>query len=338
MDNFSQTIKNQIENTVERLENLRRGDSLVLALFSDIHVSDICEERVNRLCETLKLISAKLRPDAVVDLGDNPGMLGRTKHISNSDLKYFFESLLTKIHSAAAVPLICVNGNHDAIGTDFFDADFWNAIVKGKFGVESAVYGNGSYFYIDYPKSKTRIVVLSVPSGSDLDAKMPTPLWCFGNEQIEWLTSTAIKTDNDIILLCHTPPYDKYTGNIESTLATWDGEKERVSTIAALCGWTDDADVVAKALKSHFDSSENRLLGIFSGHAHFDSIWQPLESRGPFTNQLDCTQVVIKSPQNEKGYTDFIGMAVDIAVWTPSKNEFNIIRIGDGEDREITIK
>lgn len=338
MSDFSQTIKKQTESAARRIEKLRGEDSLVLALFSDIHVGSINEERVNRLCETLKLISEKIHPDAVVDLGDNPAMLGRSKHISNSELKVFFESLLTKIHSAAGVPLICVNGNHDAIGTDFFDADFWNGIVKGKFGVENAVYSNGSYFYIDYPKSKTRVVVLSVPSGCDLDAEMPTPLWCFGKEQIEWLTSTAIKTDNDIILLCHTPPYDEYRGDMEATLATWDGEKERVSTIAALCGWTEDADIVSQALKAHFDTSENRLLGIFSGHMHFDSIWQPLESKHRFTNSLNCTQVVIKSPQNDKGYTEFIGMAVDIAVWTPSKNEFNIIRIGDGEDREIVVK
>lgn len=33
-----------------------------------------------------------------------------------------------------------------------------------------------------------------------------------------------------------------------------------------------------------------------------------------------------------------VGMAVDIAVWTPSENTFKIFRIGDGEDREIILK
>lgn len=338
MDNFSWVIKNQVMNAHKHIKNLRCEDSLVLALFSDIHVSDVSEERVNRLCETLKLISDQLHPDAVIDLGDNSGMLGRTRHITNSDLKLFFESLLTKLYTAAGAPLFCVNGNHDAIGTDFFDADFWNGIVKGKYGIENAVYGEGSYFYVDYPKSKTRIVVLSVPSGSDLDAEMPTPLWCFGKKQIEWIKSTAIKTEYDVILFCHTPPYDAYMGNMESTLDTWDGEKPRVSTIAALCGWTDDAEIMAEAVNSYFATSQNRLLGIFSGHTHVDSIWQPLESDGTFTNPLNCTQVVIKSPFHKGCDCEILGIAVDIAIWTPSENEFNIIRIGDGKDREITIK
>ncbi len=32
-----------------------------------------------------------------------------------------------------------------------------------------------------------------------------------------------------------------------------------------------------------------------------------------------------------------IGISIDIAVSTPSKKEFNIIRIGDGEDRKISL-
>ncbi len=33
-----------------------------------------------------------------------------------------------------------------------------------------------------------------------------------------------------------------------------------------------------------------------------------------------------------------IGVAVDIAVWTPSEGEINMVRIGDGEDRKVILR
>ncbi len=334
MQAIPEQIKNKVLEAGEKIAQLRRADSLVLALFSDIHVGSVDDGRVDLLCETLSHINAEINLDAVVDLGDNPSMLGRRYHSTNEELTEFFTKLLSKIQAAAGVPLICVNGNHDAVGTDFFNADFWNAIVKNKFGVSNAVYGGGSYFYIDYPRSKTRVIVLSVPCGSDLTAEMPTPLWRYGEEQLEWLEGVALDTDYDILLLCHTPPYDYYIGDMEATLGTWDGEKGRVSTIAALCGWTDDSEKIAEITSSH---TRSKILAMFSGHTHFDSLWQPFENRGDFTNPLACTQVVMKGPAHELDEQS-VGMAVDIAVWTPSENTFKIFRVGDGEDREIIIK
>ena len=95
---------------------------------------------------------------------------------------------------------------------------------------------------------------------------------------------------------------------------------------------------MAAVVNSHFATSKNRLLGIFSGHTHTDSILQPFESNGEFTNPLNCTQVVIKSPFYKEKDRKILGIAVDIAVWTPSKNKFSIVRIGDGQDRKIAIK
>ena len=86
-------------------------------------------------------------------------MLGRNIHISNSDLKVVMEEILGSIYEVINTPLLLTNGNHDAIGTDFFKSDFWNRVVKNKFGNRDAVYDvAGSYYYVDYDKADTRLV------------------------------------------------------------------------------------------------------------------------------------------------------------------------------------
>ena len=338
MKNFREAIFESVNTVADKVRAARRADTLVMAMFSDIHVEAVDAAQVFALCETLQLIKERISPDVVIDLGDNTAMLGRNKHIKNNDLEQFLKSLFDRFYSAADAPVIFVNGNHDGVGTDFFDADFWNGIVKDSYGVSNAVYGSGSYFYTDFKNSKTRIVVLSVPSGSDLTCDMPTPFWCYGEKQLEWLRDTALNTDYDIILLCHVPPYDYYTGAygpMDATLPTWDGEKERFSTIASLCGWTDDKAEMANIVNAH---SRSKILGIFSGHTHKDSYWQPFEVRGEFTNPLCCAQVVMKGSAHKENDEEILGMAVDIAVWTKSENTFKIFRVCDGVDREIAIK
>lgn len=71
---------------------------------------------------------------------------------------------------------------------------------------------------------------------------------------------------------------------MDATIPTWDGEKERVSTIASLCGWTDDSEQMAAIVNAH---SRSKILAMPSCHTHVDSLWAPLESRGDFTNPLD---------------------------------------------------
>ena len=109
----------RIRCAAEKIESLRRADSLVFPLFTDLHTASTEHESVRTLTEVLHALTDAVRCDAVIDLGDNPAMLGRNTHITNDDLAAWFDTLLGKIHAAAGCPLLCVHGNHDAPGTDF---------------------------------------------------------------------------------------------------------------------------------------------------------------------------------------------------------------------------
>lgn len=201
MDNYISRMSASVSDAVEKINSLRAEDSLIFPIFTDLHTTDVEHEYMDKLIPALELINEKLDFDAVINLGDSFGMLGRDIHISNKELKARFERVFSAVYDAVKHPVININGNHDASGTDFFKPDFWNDITKGKYGNTMAVYGDeGCYYYMDYEKANTRLVVLSLPYDSDIEADMPTPLWGFGKKQLAWLKETALNTDKDVSL------------------------------------------------------------------------------------------------------------------------------------------
>ena len=206
MNTYTEKIEKSVADAVKRINKVKAEDSLVFPIITDLHTDDSDGEYMERLIPALKVMNDSMEYDAFINLGDNFCMLGRDIHISNEELKARFERVFTKIYETVNHPVINVNGNHDAIGTDFFKPDFWNDITKGKYGNTMAVYGDeGCYYYIDYDKANTRFVILSLPYDSDIESEMPTPLWGFGKKQISWLKETALNTDKDVIILSHVP-------------------------------------------------------------------------------------------------------------------------------------
>ena len=338
----------------KRVKAVRKKDSLVLLVFSDLHANEVDAPVVTRLTEAVKGLTEAIPTDAVVDLGDNLAMLGRDRHISNDDLQGVLDGLFGKVTEAAACPVFFLNGNHDAIGTDFFDPVFWNRILGEKFnrGAENRA-PDGGYFTVDFEKSNTRLVCLSLPYDSDLEVKFPTPCWEFGQKQLQWLAHRALDTQRDVILCCHVPLYYEYRGDKTSMLGVWDGEKARQSYISALCGWISDREVAEGILDAFqageaFENAEfgismpkretaGRLKACFSGHTHVDSLWAPKEVRGEDRNPLPCPQAVVKSVAPPWKNITPCNAAVEMVVWTPSEQVFHLIRFGDGEDREIRL-
>ncbi len=325
-------MKNAICEAKEKLEALRKDDSLVIPVFTDLHTSGVDGEYTERLISLLEILTREIPCDVLVDLGDNTGMLGRNEHITNSDLEKLLKGLFDKIYNAAKLPILFVNGNHDGIGTDFFNSLFWNGIVKKKYGNTSAVYDDdGSYYYVDFEKADTRIIVLSVPSGADLIAEKPTPVWKLGDKQIKWLESVALDTEKYVFILSHVPFYDVYRG--ENCLhSVWDGEKERFSTTYALCGSIEDAEKAASVITAFNEKNKGKLIACLSGHTHSDSLYKPNETQGENTNPIPCYQTVTRAACLRRE-----GISIDIAVWTPSEKRFDMIRIGEGEDRSFTV-
>lgn len=326
-------ILREIERVKNEVVRLKKPNSLVFPLYSDLHCRGIENEATDLFVDCLGKLCDEINPDAVINMGDNFAMLGREEHIQNAELIEKFEALLTVVKDKINCPLLLMNGNHDAIGTDFFKSEFWLSIVNGKYDEGLAKREEGkAYFYVDLDDAKTRFVFMSVPSDSDLYAEYPTPLWRFGEAQLEWLDRIALNTDYKVLLFSHVPFFYKYTGDMESKLSVWNGEYEAKSYISTLCGWIDDAKEAAEIVKAR-----GNVIACFSGHVHIDFLREPYEVIGEHINHLPCRQVVTRNAlgHSRDGSENVFEMAIDVMVYDPNTQTIDLIRFGDGKDRRV---
>lgn len=314
----------------KRVDSVRNKDSLVFPLFTDWHTRGLDTEQTKRLLEALGIICETVKPDAVINLGDNLSMLGRQDHISNQEIEKLLSSLFDRTSDKVDCPLFLINGNHDAVGTDFYKSELWCKVAKGKYDGGLANYHTDGYFYVDYKIAKLRLIFLSIPYGSDIKADNPTPFWAVGKEQLCWLKNQALDTDYDVLLFTHVPLYYKYRENSDIMIEVWNGEKVAKSHISVLCGWVKDETEAVDIL-----NNSKKIVAAFSGHTHMDFFFESYEKCGENQNLLSCSQVVTKnaSPYNIK--ENELGIAIDVLVYNPCKKTIDIIRFGDGEDRKI---
>ncbi len=319
----------EIVSVASRVKAVCKGNSLIFPIFSDLHVDGVDTPEAENLLNALTVICDALHTNGVIDLGDNVSMLGRKHHISNIQLTQVLTRLFDAIHSAAGCPLYLINGNHDAVGTDFFKPALWNQIVQGKYDAAMAhSQPDGSYYYVDCDQADLRMVFLSVPYESDLTAEHPTPLWTFGQDQLTWLKDVALNTNHSVLLFSHVPFYYRYRGDKTIIYEVWDGEKTATTYVDALCGWIDDAEEAAAVV-----AERGNVIACFSGHTHEDSLWEPYERRGEDVNYLPCHQIVTTHAAHY--HENAVGVAIDILVWNPDERELHLIRFGDGSDRKI---
>ena len=274
-------------NIPEKTLELLRASRFVIPVFADLH-TDSPDDRhlkaqVSALCELREI----RKPDAVISLGDMPAMLGRDRHASNAKVAALISGICEKLAEAAGAPLLAINGNHDAVGTDFFSPTLWRGAVKGFDRGLAKRDGDSVWYYADF--GGYRFVFLSVPHDSELGGVYPTPLWSFGDEQLDWLERTLCRTTGKrIVIFSHVPFCSVYDGP-DTLMDVWDGERVRKATRASLCGWIDDRERAESILKRH------EIVCAVAGHEHYDSVLAPGELRNGFVNRLDCPQVIVSS-------------------------------------------
>jgi len=317
-------METMVNSAKARVEALHREDSLVLLVFSDLHAKGAEDSVFQKVKSQLQALTRAIPTDGIINLGDNMGMLGRETHVTNPDLKRIMTDMFSALRSAVPCSLYLINGNHDAPGTDFFKPDFWNDMVREELNALGAATTHGGWYYTDL-REDVRLVFLSAPWQSDIESEIPTPIWAFGAEQLTWLREEALDTEKYVMLFCHVPMYDRYTGDMASMLDVWTGTRAAKAYISTLCGWIDDAPEAVTILENFAKTHPGKLIGEFSGHTHVDSMWAPGETQGAVQNPLPCHQSVIRMAKD----------GLDILVVTPSLGRVDMIRVGEGEDRSF---
>lgn len=362
---MSEKYRIAAEKAIREILKIRKDDTVIFPVFTDLHIHSIEEPAVSEMLDAMETLSDRLSPNGVIALGDNLGMLGRERQASNEEISDLIRNLLARVNAQWKCPVFPVNGNHDGWGTDFFDPEFWYSMTgsvydKGQ-AVRDPAQPHSAYYFIDYPDPKLRVIVLSLPSGSNLTEKDPFPIWAYGKEQLQWLAEVALDTDFSVLLITHVPLYYECPRNIPQKLRVFTGEKITETPIANLCGWIEDrelAEAVFRAFSEHKgyeneeygihlnpSSDSAALIGCISGHMHRDSTWQAEEEKISPAEELDtggrnplpCIQFVIGSSAIALNYdyarTAELPLCMDIVLITPSEHRIDLIRYGEGSSR-----
>ena len=266
---------------------------LVIPILSDLHIYGTDDSHFQAQLKALRELRKESGFDALISLGDIPAMLGRERHASDEEIKALLHETTKMLSEAAEAPVLSINGNHDGIGTDFFSPILWNDSVGREYERGLCVHDRENvWFHADFAKVRLRMIFLSVPHRSKLSGEYPTPLWSFGEEQLDWLSGVvgSIPEGWRAIVFSHVPLCSEYAGDMESTLRVWDGEAERDATIASLCGWIEDRKKAEDIL-----NSSGKIICAIGGHEHYDDLFGAGEEKRGYVNRLNFPQVVVSS-------------------------------------------
>lgn len=188
--------------------------------------------------------------------------------------------------------------------------------------------GDGSYFYIDAPAAKVRFVVLNSCRYQENCSEFG-----FGNEQINWLASTALRLPEEgwsLAIACHVPPTDSRLRDAQQlldVLAAMEGN-DRFEIETGTAGEEDyisvsgDFTVLPSA----------KILGFFCGCDHKDQILETVQSYKVLTITSAADESSDESEETRVPGTDN-EYAIDIVTINTDMGMINLTRLGVGSSR-----
>lgn len=188
--------------------------------------------------------------------------------------------------------------------------------------------GDGSYFYVDAPAAKVRFVILNSCWHQE-----GTSVFGFGNEQINWFASTALRFPEDgwaLVLACHVPPTDSRICDADALLAVLAALEGNDSF--TITGGTEGEENYVAVSGDFTNLPTAKILGFFCGCDHKDQILETVQSYKVVTITSDADQSSDESEEVRVSGTDN-ERAIDIVTINRKMEMVNLTRLGIGSSR-----
>ena len=348
-------FEQEINDTALSVSELTKVPCLTYNIITDTHVRPSKAESVRRTYDSLANIhelNKRCFADGVVHLGDMVDMaMYNTDGATNAEIYTVLREYIkrfTQLNNRAYI----VNGNHDGIRGDVYQQHEWYSVC-GRLNEEYTVKDSDTnYFYVDYPKIKTRCVFMAIPDNIE-DAA--SHVFGYTTRCLNWLVSTALDTPDGygVIMFAHVAPCFTWymPNNRMENLDDFYGICSAYNSQSTYTGTTINADFTSK--------NGTKLVAYICGHAHGDAVlsagetvqgvdqnWNPVET----TNGLPCPLIVIGCGLLSSGaMSNFNAVAPertdrtitqdlwDTMVYRPDQHKIYMIRFGAGNDRTIPV-
>ncbi len=347
-----------INNSINLISDKQKKfgvNSFTFAWTSDMHV-----QTNTNYCRNLGKISEKVMDSCNIPFmivsGDNNSGDTKPSDIPN----YIYEEV--KIQDEILKPvgkerILKILGNHDGVwgqttanGTTlYYDRaismeERFNLFMAPQEDLKRVWGDNGTYYYIDMPQRKTRIICLNSQdciyhvdeNYYSTDNPIQNPMKSgvvYTIEQLNWLANRALNVEENwhIIITTHIPP------TLREDLVPLKGKTTNEDILREiLSAYYNKTTYNNDTISVNFTNSNGVLTGIFAGHFHrdfFDTTTLPCPIIG-----ITCAN---NSPCDSDGNAYYRTMntntetAVDFVTIDYTNKKIYCTRLGDGQNREI---
>ena len=341
---------NAAENTFRSLAPSEEQDGVSFVVFGDTHIGS----GVRNYSENIGLLAQRVMDDLQVHycvcLGD------MNYRFPRSDIQQVRRDIAASDAVMSPIrqdDLLICRGNHDYFfGTDpsygkCLAREEINSLLFDKYRTDPrrSFGGDGSYFYLDDAKSKTRLIVMncvnsvySVDEDNNLSFDAFRKLG-YGNAQLNWLANEALNIGDgwSAVIFQHYPPTWGYGKSPDTGIGIRD-LTVFVGIVNAFCSKTvyrgsyshdllnGEGTWADVSVEADFRNNGAEMIGVFCGHRHIDSIYTaPLRCPIFVTT---CAMSGGSDTEKPRRYGTSTETALDIVTVNKQQRTVSLVRLG----------
>lgn len=194
--------------------NSQSEGKFTFCIQTDTHYSDLSNTNVaNNLTALANFVDFKF----VANLGDLVRGYSVVDVDSPENMRDCMDELVKRYTKDAVCPVMLTVGNHD---TNIMWCQKWAdhtaqitpeeqytrifEPLKAYNGDAMVTDDDGSYYYMDFPEDKVRVVMLNSANGT-YDGTKYSATFAISDKQVEWFKTEALNTDYSVLVMTHVP-------------------------------------------------------------------------------------------------------------------------------------
>ena len=201
--------------------------------------------------------------DFIANLGDLIRGYSQDEIDNDANMRACMSDIFSRFTTRAKCPVFMTVGNHD---TNIMWCQKWAdhtmqimpeehvsmvyAPLKQYNGDKMVTGGNGSYYYMDFPQDKIRVVMLN-QADDVYDGTKYTSCFKISDEQVEWFKSQALNTEYSVLVMSHVPLDANFT----------------MATAGKTTNGVSNSDAIRNAVEE-FISNGGSFIAYLCGHEH----------------------------------------------------------------------
>lgn len=356
--------KESVKNVISTINNLVASDKNYIPLgayFSDMHVRYKYSPNYGYTgILSAMVMNATQMPFALCtgDIGASSGN-GFTKE---SEMIDCFEDVNDILAPIGWNRLLVTQGNHDgswgtandkAYAYQMSPQKLYNYIYR-KLDTSNHIFGGGdnSYYYVDYPEKKIRVIMLNslwceTSENSDGTAVYDRQHYFgFGQAQLEWLANTALSFEEEgwtVLLATHVPPIATYSSNyrdmsiLHGILSAYCDKTSYTGSYTRNTGKNEGTWANVSISVDFTSKITGKIVGFLCGHVHKDTIDTTTYKYPIITITSDGNIPYDDNEETRVSGTDN-EHAIDFVTINPVKQEVVLTRLGVGASRVYSYK